>query len=550
VTDCTDLAIIGGGLAGCAAAIEAAKYGLQVTLLDKGALGRSGSSCTAGGGFSFASVGRNGGTLDAAKARHAANTIEAGERLNAPRLVEALVEDAPRRVLELEQLGLRFPRDEQGRIAASRAPAHDEPRTASAQGGGPVAMDCLRREVLHRRVRVLEHIAVVRLFASEGRIVGLYALQTKGEGVYPLAARAVILAAGSATHLYPYASANYPTTGDGYSLAWPLGLRLANMEFNEFTLIPKVGRRVISTPGISSLMMAGSHLLNSAGERFMPRYDPLRAETTTRARLVQAVALESLAGRGPIWNDSMAIPESARERLLQEDWEILEKLRSANLNWPVERFEWVPATHLCLGGLIIDPVGATGLPGLYAVGEAATGPHGANRLSGNALSECLVFGIRAGRAAALYAQEVGPVDIPPEQLADAERSMRTMPQGSGPAPDEWQRAVRQVAWQHLGVVRTAAGLQSALAILDALAREQPVCSSRQDLVKALETRNLILTGRLVAEAALLREESRGQHYRQEHPVTLPEWKKWVVLQAEDAGHSDSIRTHLEPVGGD
>jgi succinate dehydrogenase/fumarate reductase flavoprotein subunit len=549
VTDSTDLAIIGGGLAGCAAAIEAAKYGLQVTLLDKGALGRSGSSCTAGAGFSFASVGPDGGTLDAAKARHAANTIDAGENLNIPSLVEALVEDAPQRVLELEQLGVRFPHDDLGHIVVGRAPAHDEPRTASAQGGGAVAMDCLRREVLHRRVRVLEHVAVARLFASGGRIVGLYALPAKGENVYPLAARAVILAAGSATHLYPYASANYPTTGDAYGLAWPLGLRLANMEFNEFTLIPKVGQRVISTPGISSLMMAGSHLINSVGERFMPRYDPLRAETTTRARLVQAVALESLAGRGPIWNDSMAIPERARERLLHEDWEILQKLRSANLDWPVERFEWVPATHLCLGGLIIDTVGATDLPGLYAVGEAATGLHGACRLSGNALSECLVFGIRAGRAAALYAQAAGPVEIPPKQLADAERSLRLTSKGAGPAPDEWQRAVRQVAWQHLGVVRTTSGLRSAQAALDALAQEQPVWSSRQDLLKALETRNLILTGRLVAEAALLREESRGQHYRQEHPATLPEWQRWVVLHTDGAGHSDSIGTHLAAVGG-
>lgn len=547
----TDLAIVGGGLAACAAAIEAAKYGLQVTLLDKGILGRSGSSCTAGGGFSLACLQDDADTLDAAKARHAANTVAAGEELNDPRLVEALVEDAPRRVAELEILGMRFPRDSRGRILPVLAPAHDEPRTTAPQDGGPALMDCLRREVLHRRVHVLERVMVAKLFTREGRVAGLLALQTKGDSVHSLTARAVILAAGSATRLYPYASANYPTTGDAYGLAWSLGLPFANMEFNEFTLIPKVGRRAFSTPGISAMMAAGSHLVNAAGERFMPRYDPQRAEMTTRARLVQAVFAESQAGRRPVWNDSMAIPEHVRARLLTEDWEILDKLRSANLNWPEERFEWVPATHLCLGGLVVDPVGATRLPGLYAVGEAASGVHGANRLSGNALSECLVFGTRAGRSASLYALSAGPVEIPLDQIAAFESEMRALYSDRGPLPDKWQRAVRQTAWENAGVTRTASDLRAAREAFDALSDERPFCSTRADVVKILETRNLILTGRLVAEAALVRTESRGQHFRLEHPHTLPEWQRWVVLQADGAGGAlpGGIRATVEPVGG-
>lgn len=541
----TDVAIVGGGLAACAAAVEAAKYGVRVTLLDKGVLGRSGSSCTAGGGFSFARPRQDSDTLDAAKGRHAAATIAAGEGMNDPRLVEVLVEDAVRRVPELEYLGLRFGRDERGRILATLAPAHDEPRTSSPQGGGPVLMDAFRREVLHRRVRVLEKVMVARLFASEGCIAGLYALPTDEGNPVVLAAPAVILAAGSATRLYPLASANYQTTGDAYGLAWPLGLRFANMEFNEFTLIPKVGRAVIATPGISALMAAGSHLINAQGERFMPRYDPERAEMTTRARLVQAVVLESLAGRGPIWNDSMAIPEEVRERFLREDWEVVDKLRSAGLRLPEERFEWVPATHLCLGGLIIDADGATDLAGLYAVGEAATGVHGANRLSGNALSECLVFGIRAGRAAALRAMAAGPTEIPKAQIVAFEREVQVLLAGDGPTPAEWQQAVRQAAWEGIGVVRTAAGLRKAAETFEALFAERPRCASRQDVVQALETRHLVLTGRLVARAALLRTESRGQHLRQDYPERSSGWCRWVVLRQDGR----EIRATVEPVGG-
>jgi fumarate reductase (CoM/CoB) subunit A len=136
VIEQTDVAIIGGGLAACAAAIEAAKYGLHVTLLDKGRLGRSCSSCTAGAGFSFACPQHHGDSLDAAKARHAADTVASGADLNDPRLVEAFVDDAPRRVLELEYLGVRLSRDDQGRPVAVRAPAHREPRTMSTLGGG------------------------------------------------------------------------------------------------------------------------------------------------------------------------------------------------------------------------------------------------------------------------------------------------------------------------------------------------------------------------------------------------------------------------------
>jgi succinate dehydrogenase/fumarate reductase flavoprotein subunit len=489
--------------------------------------------------------------LDAAKERHADNTIRAGEGLNDRRLVEAMVEDAPQRVSELEYLGPRFPRDSRGRIMAVRAPAHDEPRTASTQDGGRILMGCLEREVFHRRVRVLEKAMVAKLFTAEGRIAGLYALHTSSEEAYAIRARAVILAAGSATQLYPYASANYRTTGDAYALAWPLGLPLANMEFNEFTLIPKVGQRVTSTPGISAMMAAGSHLINGAGERFMPGYDAERAEMTTRARLVQAVVQESLAGRGPIWNDSMAIPEAVRARLQAEDWEILDKLQSAGLTWPQDRFEWVPATHLCLGGLVVDPVGATALPGLYAAGEATTGNHGANRLSGNALSECLVFGIRAGRAAACYAVAARPVGIPPSALAAAEQMIGDLGTGSGPPPDEWQRAVREIAGKGIGVVRTAPELSAALEGFQALWRERPRCASRPGLIRALETRNLILTGQLVAQAALLREESRGQHMRQEHARKLDAWQRWVVLRRGEAGDrlpAGEMLSSVEAVG--
>ena len=527
----TDVAIVGGGLTACAAAIEAAKYGLHVTLLDKGILGRSGSSPTAGGGFSFACLQSDDDTLEQAIARHVENTMAAGEGINDPHLVEVMAQDAPRRVAELEYFGLTFPRDASGQIVATRAPAHDEPRTAMPVGGGAILMDALRREVFHRRVRVLEEVMVSRLFTADGRIAGLQALATRGEETFYIQTGAVILAGGSATGLFPFASANYLTTGDAFGLAWSLGLPFANMAFNEFTLIPKVGKRVISSPGISAMMASGSHLLNRRGERFMPRYDPERAEVTTRAQLVQAVVLEANAGRAPIWNDSMAIPADVRAKLAAEDWEVLNKLARANLKWPEEEFEWVPATHLCLGGVKTDQHGGTEITGLYAAGESATGVHGACRISGNAMSECLVFGVRAGRAASLLAgQQRASEDLPaiPAKEKDAARlALLDHRSETGPEPEEWQNEVRRTALRGVGVVRTTDGLKEAGEAFLSLSKEHPRCTSRSDLIRVLGTRNLILTGRLMACAALERTESRGQHLRPDFPQSADAWRRWI-----------------------
>jgi aspartate oxidase len=274
-------------------------------------------------------------------------------------------------------------------------------------------------------------------------------------------------------------------------------------------------------------------------------YDAERAEMTTRSRLVQAVVSELSAGRGPVWNDSLSIPAERRARLLEDDWDVLHKLRSAGLNWPGQQFEWVPATHLCLGGLVIDPDGATELPGLYAAGEAVSGVHGANRLSGNALSECVVFGNRAGRMAALYAGKVQAAPLPADQLVALETDLQDACRTNGLSAGEWQQAVRWAAWEGMGVTRSANGIREALQSLEQLGRERPCCDSRRELITILETRNLILTGQLIAQAALRREESRGQHFRQEHPDTLPEWGKWVVMRCTDRG----IQVRIEDIGG-
>ncbi|MBI3076220.1 MAG: FAD-binding protein, partial [Deltaproteobacteria bacterium] len=211
-----------------------------------------------------------------------------------------------------------------------------------------------------------------------------------------------VLAAGSATRLFKYASANFQTTGDAQALGFRVGAPLVNMEFVEFTVIPKVAQKIISTGGISPFTGRGSHIRNGLGERIMETYDPVRLERTTRAQLVRAIDREIREGRGPIWNDSSHFTEELWQEFHTSSPEVLDRLKAAGLEYRRAPFEWVPAMHTCLGGFLIDERGETAVPGLYASGECAATIHGANRLSGNATTECLVFGKRAGRHAALF----------------------------------------------------------------------------------------------------------------------------------------------------
>ncbi|MBI3076054.1 MAG: FAD-dependent oxidoreductase [Deltaproteobacteria bacterium] len=532
----TDILVIGGGVAGCMAALQASKYGLRVALVDKGRLGLSGSSCTSGGvsaaPFAHPEMGKeeNPDTEEA----YYLDTREGGAYVNPPRLVEAMVRESCQVVLETEEVGVAYSKTPDGRFYMTKALGHRYARRCIPIGCGAALMLAMRKEVLQRWVQPLEHLAVTRLLTVDGQVTGACAVHLQTGAQLLIEARAIVLAGGGATSFFPYASANFKTTGDAYALAHQLGLPFANMEFFEFTIIPKAGHTIISSAGVTPFMGRGSRLYNAANERFMERYDPERLERTTRARLVQALYKEMSEGRGPVYNDASHFPEDVWEHFEKTEPDVLHKLKSAGVDYRRGRFEWVPAVHTCLGGIVIDEHGATGVPGLFAAGECTNGVHGANRLSCNAFSEGLVFGRRAGKAAVLFARGQRGPESPKAQVREEAARLQGL-QGPGEPASTVLKALRETAWQSVGIVRNGEGIQHGLDRLAELKKARVEATTPAELVQALELGNLLLTGEMVMRAAATRTESRGQHYREDCPPGGDEWRRWVLLTPTGEG---------------
>lgn len=541
-TDC-DVLIIGGGLAACMAALEASKRNMDVVLVDKGRLGRSGSSPTSGGVPQAAF-----GHADPrdSKEMHFRDTVVGGDFIPDQKIVRAIVEDVTQRVVELEEMGLRFKKTPDGlkfyqekRLGSSFA------RSCPPVGGSVGMLGSLRKEVFNREVQVHQWTMVTKLFRGDGRVTGAFGVNVQTGAYRAYRARAVVLAAGSAIAIQKYASANFLTTGDAYAAAFDAGASLANLEFLEFTLIPAPGGEAISMAGLSPFTSKGGRFFNALGERFLERYDPERLEGTTRAILVGAAYKEMLEGRGPVYLDPSYIPDEKWDDEIQ--FEYCPKLAKAGVNGRSDRFEWVPALHTFLGGLHIDERCETGVEGLYASGESATGTHGSNRLSGNAIASAFALGGRSGKFAAIHAADAELTDLDPSETEAEVRRIEAFEGEGGLDPTELQREIRETAWESTGVVRNERGLTAGLDRFREIRREKVPrlkAANVRDLVKALECSNLSRVGEMVARCALERRESRGQHTREDYPDRDDaNCLTWITVEKD----GDDIKTVAKPI---
>ncbi len=526
----SDVLIIGGGLAASMAAIEASKRGVRVVLVDKGRLGRSGSSPTSGGvpqaAFGHADPRDN-------KEMHFKDTVVGGEFLPHQKIVRAMVNEVTDRVVELEEIGLHFKKQKDGkkfyqekRLGSSYA------RSVPPIGGSVGMLGTLRKEVLNREVEVHQWVMVTKLFTDNDRVTGAFGINVQTGASSLFKARAIVLASGSAIALQKYTSANFLTTGDGYVAAFDIGARLANLEFLEFTLIPAPRGLAISMAGLSPFTSKGGRFFNSLGERFLEKYDPERLENTTRATIVGSTYKEMLAGRGPVYMDPSFIPDEKWD--MEMTFEYAPKLAKAGIDCRRDKFEWVPALHTFLGGIFINErCEAVGVTGLYASGESATGTHGANRLSGNAIASCLVLGSRSGKFATRFALENDFGMIDEAEVSKEIARIESFQGDHGIDPYEVEREIKNVAWESIGVVRNADRLKTGMEKFAEIRTEKTPRIKGKDLrslIKALECKNLAWVGEMVARSALERSESRGQHSREDCPYRDDaNWLKWVQI---------------------
>ncbi|MGH7886371.1 MAG: FAD-dependent oxidoreductase, partial [Candidatus Binatia bacterium] len=541
IYDC-DVLIVGGGLAACMAALEASKRGMEVILVDKGRLGRSGSSPTSGGvpqaAFGNADPRDN-------KDIHFRDTVVGGDYIPNQKIVRVVVDEITERIIELEEIGLHFKKAADGKhFYQEKRLGSSFPRSVPPIGGSVGMMGTLRKEVLNREVNVQQWTMITKLFRERDRVAGALGVNVQTGDFRRYKARAIILAAGSAVGLQKFTSANFHTTGDGYVAAFDIGAELANLEFLEFTLIPAPKGITVPMAGLSPFTSKGGRFLNAAGERFLEKYDPERLEGTTRAILVQATYKEMLAGRGPICIDPSFIADEKWDDEIQ--FEYAPKLSAAGIDCRRDRFEWVPALHTFLGGLLINENCETTIPGLFATGESSTGMHGSNRLSGNAIASCMVLGARAGKYAARFANANSFEAIDDAQIAAEISRVESFKGESGLSPYDIEQKIKELAWSSAGVVRNRKGLEAGVNGFEEIRRAKIAKvkgNDQRSWIKALECANLACVGEMVTRSALARNESRGQHYRDDFPTLDKAPPKWVKLRK----NGDRIECRSEPI---
>jgi succinate dehydrogenase / fumarate reductase, flavoprotein subunit len=522
--------VIGTGAAGLRAAIAAHQAGREVVVVGKRRR-EDAHTVLAAGGINAAL-----GTVDPQDSwqQHFGDTLREGYFLADPRVVELLAREAPAAVLELADWGAPFARTPDGRLDQRFFGAHRWRRTCYAgDWTGRAILRTLAAKVAELGLTVIDDQYVSQLLVADGVCFGALAFDLETGERTVFLADAVVLAAGGHTRIWRRSSSRRDeNTGDGMYLALRAGCRLSDMELVQFhptgMVAPEEAAGTLVTEAVRG---EGGHLKNALGERFMARYDPERMELSARDRVALANYTEITQGRGgPNGGVFLDISHLGKDLILEKLPRMYRQfLEYQMLDISQQPMEVAPTAHYSMGGVVVDPEShATDVAGLYAAGEVAAGLHGANRLGGNSLAETVVFGCRAGEAAARYSasRDVALRARDVVRAADQELSgfIRHGRQFARPL----QRALRDTMWETCGVVRDREGLERGLdrvAELRELAADvdvRPTSEGYADLAHVLDLRASLAAAEATLLGALARTESRGAHQRRDHPELSPD----------------------------
>ena len=535
--DC-DVLIVGAGGAGMYAAIAAARAGAaQVLLVDRSLVGRGGATVMA----QMTVAAALGEECPDDWAEHLADTLASGRGLCDEGLAELLCREAPARIREMGEWRVGWARRDDGRIAQVTAPGHSRPRCCYVDflNTGPAVAATLRRQVSRvDAVRRVSNLTVTDIVTADGEAVGAVALDTASGEAVTIAAKAVIIATGGLTRIFRRNSASANMGGDGYALALGAGAELVDMEFVQFFPIGHLAPRLV---GMDPIMWdpfrykVGGRLLDGSGREFLADYgsDETSGYTTPRDLATYAIQQEVAAGRGSphggVYLSFAHVPRAALEAAFGP---VIARLARNGIDLGHMPVEVAPIAHYHMGGIAVDEHMASRVPGLFAAGEAAGGANGANRLSGNAIPEALVFGERAGHHAAFYAATRASGWDPRAASASVER-IRSLAEGhpGDASPATLLDELRELMWTEIGPLRTEAGLARAvrrLADMRTALNDLAVASGlvfNPTLTDWFELRASLVAAAAVAQAALAREESRGAHQREDFPDTDPAWAR-------------------------
>ena len=545
--------MIGAGGAGLRAAIECLAQGVSVGVVSKSLLGKAHTVMAEGG---IAAAMANVDSADGWKP-HFRDTMRGGKMLNNWRMAQLHAQEAPDRVRELEQWGAIFDRTADGNILQRAFGGHTYKRLCHV--GDRTGLEMIRT-LQDRGVQlgfdVYMECTIVRLLKDGDRCAGAIGYWREQGRFVVFKAKSVVMATGGIGKAWPITSNSWEYTGDGMALAYEAGAELMDLEFVQFH-----PTGMVWPPGVQGILVTeavrgeGGILRNSKGERFMEKYDPKRMELSTRDVVARSIYTEVKEGRGTehggAYLDISHKPAEYVKKKLPSMYHQFKEL--ADVDITKGPMEVGPTCHYVMGGIRVDADTAqTTLPGLFAAGECAAGLHGANRLGGNSLSDLLVFGRRAGLAAAKHAKEVSSPTIDPAQIDAAEKyALEPFQRQHGESPYAIHRDLQKTMQSLVGIFRTRTDVEQALTDLEKLNERWKLVSVEGSRMfnpgwhLALDLHSMLKISEAVAKCALVREESRGAHSRIDFPETSAEWGTKNNIIRRDSSGGMQLRQDLK-----
>lgn len=504
-----DYIIVGSGIAGLHTALLAKEQG-SVLIITKGDIDDCNTKYAQGG--IAAAIGKN----DSPEA-HFKDTIAVGEGLCDIEAVRILVNEAPARITDLVNFGVPFDTIN-GEIALTREAAHSVPRILHAGGDatGEHIEVTLSEQVRSSKIQVLEDCLATEILVEKGVVKGVKALDCRTGSIEEFDGRFLILATGGAGQLYKYSTNSDIATGDGIVLAFNAGAEIVDMEFFQFH------PTALRLPGVTPFLISeavrgeGGVLRNVDGYRFMPDYTP-EADLAPRDIVARSIVYEmEKTGSDRVFIDITHLPPYVTTTRFPH---IYRFCLDHGLDITKGLIPVAPAAHYMMGGIRTNSWGETHIAGLFAAGETAcTGVHGANRLASNSLLEAIVFCKRIVQRTAKGTKALGIRQGEEVRYSLSQRQALKVPPPS-------LSALQQLLWDKVGIIRNKEDLTEAADVLATWQKALPQPTDRP----SYELNNLVMTGRLVTEAALLREESRGAHFRSDFPHRSPQWQRHIVL---------------------